>query len=205
MKTKTTDKLQIWELSLLVALCITLFTGLWAQAKQNDLAQELVRLHIVAESDSEEDQAVKLMVRDAVLEVLEPKLVGIETQHDAQELIDGELSSLTILAKSVLEEQGHECEAKASVATETFPTRNYDGFALPAGDYVSLRIVLGEGGGKNWWCVVFPPLCMTSVENADAFSELSEENAKLIVTDENEYVLKFHIIEWFERVRQSFS
>lgn len=205
MKTKTTDKLQIWELSLLVALCITLFTGLWAQAKQNDLAQELVRLHIVAESDSEEDQAVKLMVRDAVLEVLEPKLVGIETQHDAQELIDGELSSLTILAKSVLEEQGHECEVKASVATETFPTRNYDGFALPAGDYVSLRIVLGEGGGKNWWCVVFPPLCMTSVENADAFSELSEEDVKLIVTDENEYVLKFHIIEWFERVRQSFS
>ncbi len=204
MKTKT-DKLQIWELSLLVALCISLFTGLWAQAKQNGLAQELVRLHIVAESDSEEDQAVKLMVRDAVLEVLEPKLAGIETRQDAQQLIDGELSSLTVLAKSVLEEQGHSGEVRASVATETFPTRNYDGFALPAGDYVSLRIVLGEGGGKNWWCVVFPPLCMTSVENADAFSELSEENAKLIVTEENEYALKFHIIEWFERIRQSFS
>ncbi len=204
MKIKA-EKLQIWELSLLIALCVTLFTGLWAQNRQRSLSSQLVRLHVVAESDSDDDQAVKLKVRDAVLALLTPKLEGASSPEQAKAVIEGELTNLSGLAQAITAREGRPCNATASVMTENFPTRDYESFSLPAGDYVSLRITLGEGQGKNWWCVIFPPLCMSSTESEDAFSNLSEENEKLIVSDDSGYILKFHIIELFEKVRKVFS
>lgn len=197
------SKLKIWECALLMALCITLLSGLWAQAAQNRLAGELVRLHVVAVSDSERDQAIKLKVRDAVLDYLAPKLEGLQSTQSALNVISGELDTLQFIAKTVTALEGESCSVSAELARESFPTRYYDTFSLPAGDYVSLRITLGDGGGKNWWCVVFPPLCVNSVETEDAFGELSEENEKLIKTEDGEYVLKFRIIEIFENIRRN--
>jgi stage II sporulation protein R len=205
LKTKA-DTIKIWELALAAALCVTLCAGLWAQAAQNRLEGELVRLHVVAESDSAEDQAVKLKVRDAVISHLTPMLEGAKNAAEAGAIIESELTALRLIAKGVTAFEDKSCDIKATLATESLPRRDYDTFSLPAGDYVSLRISLGDGGGKNWWCVVFPPLCVNSVEAENAFGGLSEGSAEIIAAEDGGgYTLKFHILEIFERIRQAFS
>lgn len=197
--------LKIWEVSLLFALCVTLCTGLFAKAEQQQLAGELIRLHVIANSDSESDQRAKLNVRDNALEILAPLLEEITSVDDAEKIIRDALPQLSRDAKQSLLLDGKFYSAKAELCVEQYPTREYDGFALPAGDYVSLKIILGKGEGHNWWCVVFPPLCMTSVQDEDAFSGLSSESAKLITYDGSEYRLKFRIIELYEQLRQSLT
>lgn len=197
--------LKIWELSLLFALCVTLCTGLFAKAEQQQLANELIRLHVIANSDSESDQSAKLNVRDSALKVLTPLLEGVSSVDEAEKVINNALPLLCSEAKKSLLLDGKFYSARAELCLEQYPTRKYDGFALPSGDYISLKIILGKGEGHNWWCVVFPPLCMTSVENEDAFSSLTDESAKLITYDGSEYKLKFRIIELYQQLRQSLS
>ena len=195
--------LKIWEISLLFALCVTLFTGLFARAEQKQLSNELIRLHVIANSDTASDQAAKLNVRDSILSVLTPMLEGVSDTEEAKEVISVALPLLCGQARNSLGSDGKYYSVKALLCVETYPTREYTGFALPPGDYVSLKLILGEGRGHNWWCVVFPPLCMTSVENEDVFSELSEDSAKLISSSGSEYRLKFRIIELYEELRQA--
>ncbi|MGI5986025.1 MAG: stage II sporulation protein R [Clostridiales bacterium] len=197
--------LKIWEISLLFALCATLFTGLFARAEQQQLAGQLVRLHVIANSDSESDQHAKLSVRDSVLQELTPMLEGISDINEAEIVISEEIPKLCQSARQSLKRFGKYYPVSAKLCLENYPTRNYDGFALPAGDYISLQIILGEGKGRNWWCVVFPPLCMTSVEDEDAFYGMSQESAKLIQTVDSEYRLKFRIIELYDQIRNALS
>ena len=197
--------LKIWEISLLFALCITLCTGLFAKAEQQQLAGELIRLHVIANSDSESDQSAKLNVRDSALKVLTPLLEGITSVDEAEKVIRNTLPQLCNSARQSLLDDGKYYSPRAELCVEQYPTRKYDGFALPAGNYISLKIILGKGEGHNWWCVVFPPLCMTSVENEEAFSSLTDESAKLITNDGSEYKLKFRIIEIYQQLRQSLS
>lgn len=197
--------LKIWELSLLLALCVTLCTGLFAKAEQEQLASELIRLHVIANSDSESDQRAKLNVRDSVLEVLTPLLEDVSSVDEAEKVINDALPQLCSEAKKSLLLDGRFYSARAELCLEEYPTRTYYGFALPSGNYISLKIILGKGDGHNWWCVVFPPLCMTSVEDEDAFSALSDESAKLITYEGSEYKLKFRIIELYQQLRQSLS
>lgn len=204
MKTKN-NNIKIWELSLLFGLCVSLCTGLWAHAQQQELSSQLVRLHIIAESDSDEDQALKLKVRDRILEFLTPSLEEAESVADAKSIITQNLDNLCKTAEGTMSDEGHTPAAKASLSVESYPTRMYDGFSLPAGDYLSLRIILGEGKGHNWWCVVFPPLCTTAVEDCEMFSELSDEASELIVAEDSEYRLRFRIIELFELLRRTLA
>ena len=197
--------LKIWEISLLFALCVTLCTGLFAKAEQQRLSGELIRLHVIANSDSTSDQSAKLKVRDSVLRLLTAKLDGVTDINEAKELIENSFPQLCYAARQSLLQDGKYYSVSAELGNEDYPTRQYDGFSLPAGDYISLRIILGEGKGHNWWCVVFPPLCMSSVEDKDAFSGLSDESAKLIIADSGDYKLKFRIIELYQQLRQAFK
>ena len=197
--------LKIWELSLLFALCVTLYTGLFARAEQRQLSKELIRLHVIANSDTESDQSAKLNVRDSALKVLTPLLEDVSRVSEAEKVINCMLPQLCSEAKKSLLLDGKFYSAKAELCIEQYPTKKYDGFALPSGEYISLKIILGKGEGHNWWCVVFPPLCMTSVENEEAFSSLTDESAKLITYDGSEYKLKFRIIEIYQQLRQSLS
>lgn len=194
------QNLKIWEMSLLFALCVTLCTGLWARAQQRELAGQLIRLHVIAQSDSEEDQQLKLLVRDGVLAALEPALENAEKLENAKEIIGDRLPQLCEIADRTVRAAGKDYTSTASLCTENYPTREYGGFALPAGDYLSLKITLGEGRGRNWWCVVFPPLCMTAVSEQDT-AALSENSQSLITCQDEEYKLKFHIVEIFEKMR----
>lgn len=200
MKTKI-NSLKIWEIALLISLCLALCAGLTAHADQEELASQIVRLHVIAESDSPEDQALKLKVRDRVLEIMAPALKDAEDIDEVKSIISENLPRLQRAAESTLNAEGHKASAKATLSVENYPLRVYDEFSLPPGDYLSLRIILGEGKGENWWCVIFPPLCSSAVEYDAAFSELSDKASKLIVTEEKEYILKFRIIELYERIR----
>ena len=167
-------RFRLWETAALVSLCLTLLLGVWAQARQTDISDRLLRLHVIAASDDEEEQALKLRVRDAVLSYLAPRLEGAADRE-----AEGRAVSVTL-------------------GRERYPLREYEGFTLPAGEYESLRVVLGEGQGHNWWCIVFPPLCLSAAEGEKLQSVMGREDYG-IVTGEEGYVLRFRIVElWGE-------
>lgn len=189
--------LRRWEIAALLALCIALCTGTWAQKRQAALASSLVRLHVLAVSDSDEEQAVKLKVRDAVLAYLDGRLEGISDPTQARQVLAGELEGIARAAESAAEGRG----VSVTLTRESYPVREYEGFTLPAGVYDSLRVILGEGRGHNWWCVVFPPLCTGEAESADILAAMGEDNYALITGAEG-YVFRFRILElWGEAMR----
>ena len=187
-------QLKLWESALLMALCVTLLLGTWAQGRQASIRGGLVRLHVIAASDTEEEQALKLRVRDAVLRYLGPKLEGVSDRDAARERIASELDGIRAAAESAAEGR----PVRVTLGRERYPLRRYEGFTLPAGEYESLRVVLGEGEGHNWWCIVFPPLCLSAVEGEKLQSVMSREDYG-IITEEEGYLLRFRIVElWGE-------
>lgn len=193
---KQADKLKIWEAAALCALCVSLLTGVWAEARQQSISASLVRLHVIAASDEQAEQELKLRVRDAVLEYLEPKLRGVESAAEAQEIIGSDLEGIGRAAAAVSEGR----RVTVSLGEERYPTREYAAFTLPAGRYESLRVILGEGRGHNWWCVVFPPLCLSAAECEQAQQVMSQEDYALI-TGEEDYEIRFRLVElWGELV-----
>lgn len=198
----TSNKLHLWESALLIAFAVTLVIGGYASASRSALAEQVLRLHVVANSDSAEDQTVKLQVRDAVLAQAEPLLEGVEDSRSAERILTPHLAELEQTAAEVLSAQGFEDAVAVSITEQWFPTKEYESFALPAGQYRALKVVIGEGKGQNWWCVVFPPLCFAAVTEevvaAAAEAGLSEEQVALITGQDEGYVLKFKIIEWWE-------
>ena len=186
-------KLKAWELALLLALCVTLAAGLTAQKDEQALSDGLIRLHILANSDAPEDQAEKLQVRDRVLALLAPALRSCESREQALEVIEAKRPEIEALGVTM------------ALGREFYPTRRYPTFALPAGEYVSLRLTLGEGRGQNWWCVVFPPLCtevLSEEEASDAFLALGGDSAALITGDGPVYELRFRVIDWWAELRE---
>ena len=199
-------KMKNWELSLIVAIIITLFVTTGISKSQSALADKLVRLHVVASSDSKEDQALKLRVRDRVLDVLSEPLSGISNADDARTVI---VESFGIIKSAALEEiyaSGCDYGISLSFGIERFPTREYDTFSLPAGEYAALRVNIGDGAGQNWWCVVFPPLCAELAISGDleVSALLDEEEVKLI-TEEEGYVVRFKCMEMLSSLKLFFK
>lgn len=191
------------EIVLMVAAALVLMSGALALQTQDQLADKVVRLHVLANSDSEEDQALKLRVRDRVLERATELLEQSADRQEAEALLRGNLLELENLAAEEIAAAGYDYPVTAELTDTTFPTREYDGFTLPAGEYLALRIAIGEGAGQNWWCVVFPPLCTTASADVPASAlaaGLTQEDVNLI-TEEPGYVLKFKTVELWERLR----
>lgn len=191
-------KLKTWEIALICAFLTVFVCGFSVQREEAALSGKLVRLHVVANSDSEADQALKLRVRDAVLAYLRPRLEGVEDAQEARRILDGSLEGIVEAAGAVTDGEGAGYGVTASLCRESFPTTQYDNFALPAGEYLSLRVKLGAAAGHNWWCVVFPPICDAGVidtDTADAIG-LTGKEAKLITADGPGYVVKFRLMEW---------
>ena len=186
--------LHTWELAALLTLCICLAAGLWAEGRQARLAAQLVRLHVLAVSDSAEEQAVKLRVRDAVLRYLAPKL---RDAADAEAAATG-LSSVGRALRGAAEAAAGGRPVAVTLGEERYPTREYAGFTLPAGRYRSLRVVLGEGQGRNWWCIVFPPVCLPAVQREALLQAMNPEDYALITREEG-WQIRFRILElWGE-------
>ena len=195
------QRLRRWEMALLVGLAAAMLTGSWAGAAQDRLAGQVLRLHVIANSDCQEDQALKLLVRDAVLEAAEAMIPRGADLAETEAALSRGLEELARTAAEVVAREGYRYPVSVSLETDWFPTKEYDGFSLPAGSYRALRVVLGEGDGRNWWCVVFPPLCLSSVtEVADTAlaAGLGEEDVRLITGESGGYVVKFKCIELWE-------
>ena len=207
MKTaeKTSKRLHIWEIALLIGMAVFLISGAVSLQNRDQLADKVVRLHILANSDSEEDQALKLRVRDRVLERATELLEQTGDRREAADVLQSHLPELERIAAEEISDCGYEYDVTAEVANTMFPTKEYDGFTLPAGEYLALRIIIGEGNGHNWWCVVSPPLCTTAAADvpASALAAGFDEEEVALVTEENEgYVLKFKAMEWWEAIRE---
>ena len=200
-------RLHAAELLLLTAVGVFLLSGALSLQTQSALADKVVRLHVLANSDSEADQILKLAVRDAVLTETEGLLDGVGSREEAATVLQTQLPLLQGTAERTLAEQGSAYPVEVRLETAEFPTKTYDGFALPAGEYLALRVLIGEAAGQNWWCVVFPPLCTAAAsevgETAIA-AGLSGEQVRLI-TEEEGYVLKFKCVELWQQLRSRFS
>ena len=189
-----------------VGICLLLAVLVWCGsvvADRDTLNRELIRLHVVANSDSEEDQSIKLQVRDAVLSSLQEDLAKAADVEEARTYLRENLPKIQNTADRVLAAAGFDGEAIVSLCRETFDTRFYDTFTLPAGVYESLRIVIGNGEGHNWWCVAFPALCVpTTAENfADAaVSAGFSETLSNTLTDDGEYELRFYLLDAIGRL-----
>jgi len=199
-------KIKKWEIALLAAILIAIFVGS-VSSRQTELSENLIRLHVVANSDSEEDQALKLSVRDGILEELEEILKGCNDKAEAEALISRNIDALTQAASEAIFEKGEYFTVTASITEEVFPTVEYDTFTLPAGEYSSLRVVIGEGEGQNWWCVVFPPLCLSIAEDTLSYEEmgLSDETFSIISEESGGYVVKFKLLEWISQIKLWFD
>lgn len=187
-----------WETAALLALCLALLSGTWAGARQRSLAAGLVRLHVIAASDDAEEQALKLRVRDAVLTWLRPRLAEAGSAGEAEEILRRELPGI----REAAAEAGEGRAVTVSLGEENYPLRRYGGFSLPAGRYESLRVVLGEGKGHNWWCVIFPTLCLDAAET-DALQEALSEKDYALVTGEGDRELRFWLVELWGEVRNA--
>ena len=195
-----------WELVLLVVTALSLMTGAMALRTQDQLAEKVVRLHVLANSDSPEDQALKLEVRDVVLERAEALLSRCGGRQEAESLLRGQLLEFEDLAEQVVRNAGYDYPVAVELAETRFPTREYDSFTLPAGNYLALRVLIGEAAGQNWWCVVFPPLCAAASADVPASAltaGLTEEEVRLITEEDQGYVLKFKAIELWEDLREA--
>lgn len=151
-----------------VSLCFVLAAFVWAGTLIVDrqrLNEELIRLHVVANSDSEADQSLKLRVRDAVTESLQDDLSKLGDVEEAKAYLRESLPKIQAVANEALAAAGCDDRAVVTLCKEVFDTRHYDTFSLPAGIYESLRIVIGNGQGHNWWCVVFPSLCLPAASD----------------------------------------
>lgn len=207
-----------WKLAVAaLAVCLGLSViGAVAYSEQTvkSLSDNLIRLHIIADSDQAIDQEVKLKVRDAVLDYLTGKLDLTNSTEESVTLLQAELPQIQEIAIKVLEENGHEGVAKAEYGAYVFPTKQYENIELPAGTYNALRITLGEGKGQNWWCVVFPPLCFADSQNGAISEEadqklresLSQEQYDLITTTEEDTVpvhFKLKLVEVVEEAKNA--
>ena len=165
------------------------------------LPRDVVRLHVVANSNGAEDQAVKLLVRDAVLEEAARRYQGAGSMEEASSRLCTHLQSIAGAARQVLGEQGVGYSATAQMTEMYFPTRDYGDFRLPAGRYRTLRVTLGEGAGKNWWCVVFPSLCLPAATQEEALLTLPE-GERQVVEGGRDVQVKLKAVELWESLRE---
>lgn len=194
-----------WELSILIGLILSIITSsITGFAAQCDVVRDsTIRLHILANSDSKSDQALKLMVRDAVLTEAADVFGGAPTKQRAVELAQQNINKITAVAEKTLRANGCNDKVTAQVVNMFFATRQYGDVVMPAGHYDAVRILIGEAAGKNWWCVMFPPMCLPAAEKKQS-SEITKAE-QVLITAQPEYELKFAVVEAYEKLKEEWQ
>ena len=168
------------------------------QSTCKELENDVLRLHIIANSDTEEDQNLKLKVRDSVLTTVSKLYDDVTTKEEAKEITQNNLQLVIDTAQDVVKKYSKDYEVEARVTNKFFDTRYYDEFTMPAGMYDTLEIKIGEAKGKNWWCVMFPTLGVGASSKESMQEDLSSDEYEVITGDD--YVFKFKIVEFFEKI-----
>lgn len=198
-------------------IVVTLLLSSYSEEVNKGLAENLVRLHVVANSDSPEDQDIKRNVRDRILEYMKTQLNGNTNAAQTSFLIRNKLGAIEELASAEVVKHGKSFPVEATLGSYPFPTKTYGDISLPAGNYQALRVVIGSGAGANWWCVIFPPLCFVDVTHG-TFSESAHNELKAALTDEEYRIvaradnekeipvkIKFKIVELFQDSKIKFA
>ncbi len=186
---------------LIAGLCLAALLALLPVREDASLYGKLIRLHVLADSDSGEDQALKLKVRDALLPLTAALTENCSTREEAEAVLRRETDTLRRKAEETLRENGCAAPVTVTVSRERYPTRSYEGLRLPAGTYSSLRVMIGKAEGRNWWCVLFPPLCVkpaVSVGEELISAGLTPDQVRILTDSENpRFVLRFKLLEIF--------
>lgn len=193
-------------LSILLFIYTSLCAFSYAQNVSTDIANSVFRLHVIANSDSDEDQNLKYVVRDKLLEYMNQICTNCSSKEEAINVAKNNSDQFKQIALNTIKEQGYSYDVNINIGNFEFPTKNYGDISLPAGYYDALRVEIGEAKGKNWWCVMFPPLCFVDVTSGVVPDEskeliqnnLSEEEFALVSDNSNnEIQFKFKLLEFF--------
>lgn len=190
-----------------IAICLALvFTVSISFARFDALCQDIrdnvFRLHIRANSNSDEDQKLKLMVRDAILNAEGENFGECENLNDAMSYAENNIENFEKIATDVIKSMGYDYNVNISVGDAFFENREYDDFTLPAGVYKSLNINIGSGAGKNWWCVMFPAVCIGA--SSDLSKAINEQSSELVF-NKNKYTIRFKTVEIYEDIKNLFK
>ena len=196
-----------WDMVLIVGLLLAVVVSMAAgfDSRCEAVRENVLRLHILANSDSEEDQALKLSVRDAVLRATEADFAAAKNREETIEAAERLLPEIQEAAEDTLTAAGCTDAVRVSIVNMYFETREYDGRLLPAGYYDAVRIELGAARGHNWWCVVYPPLCTAAaceLEGVALDGGMTADDLSLMTGENAGYVLRFRSLELWERLRQ---
>ena len=170
-------------------ILIGLFIGIKNNSVQaagsiESVSEKVIRFHVLANSDSKEDQDLKLKVRDAVIEFVSPSLKNSKNIDESREILLGLQDEVVELAEKVIKEEGYDYSVDVELAMTNFPVKTYGNVTLPQGEYEAFRVLIGEAEGQNWWCVMFPPLCFIDMTKGQISYEQSEEELAKILTEE---------------------
>lgn len=184
-----------------VVSCLVILVCLVSMSRFNiscdNIRGDVLRLHILANSDSDDDQQLKLCVRDRILEETGDLFLSAVTYEEAVAITDSLLPEIINIAEDEIEKQGYSYDVKAQLGYAFFDTRHYDEYTLPAGNYLALNVTIGEGKGHNWWCVMFPSICLSS--SVDLDDKLDSDEIE-VITDYSGYKVEFKLVEWYEKI-----
>ena len=190
------------KIFLKILVCVTvisvLFSSLSFESACRMLEQDVLRLHILANSDIDADQKLKLSVRDAVIKELSPLYDNVKDKNQAKIITQQNLKKVETIASDVIAEYGFNYDVEVKLCSEFFDTRYYENFTMPAGVYDSLVINIGEAKGKNWWCVMYPTLCVGASSSDSMKKDLSQQEYDVVSSDEYEF--RFKIVEFFKKM-----
>lgn len=175
------------------------------QAQCDNISRDVFRLHILANSDSDHDQSVKLKVRDRVLEYSKGLFESAKSKQEAESLISNNLDNITRVAQNELKDLGCDQTVKAEIKKMYFTTRYYDSYTLPSGMYDALRITIGSGKGHNWWCVMYPSICVSAAAEQDEKAKQALDDDEYEIIKNEKYSYKFKVVELFEMMKTIFE
>lgn len=193
---KTIEKAILLGLILTVLFSLTGFSG-----KCATIEEKVFRLHVLANSDSDEDQALKLKVRDKIIEYSDDLFKDVDTREEAEQIALYNLDNIKEVALNEIHNQGYDYNVTVKLENVYFNTRHYKEVTLPAGNYDALRVIIGSGKGQNWWCVMFPQMCLPTAEEPKELSNVLNDAEMDLVEGGTKYELKFKCIETFESLR----
>lgn len=197
---KTIEKAVILGFIFTVLISITGF-----KANCDNIEKKVLRLHVLANSDTHEDQELKLKVRDRIISYSGDIFADVSDKIEAERLTKKNLFEIKRIAQDEVYKNGYDYPVNVELTNTHFNTRVYNDVTLPAGNYDALRVIIGDGKGKNWWCVMFPPMCLPAAEEKCELSEVLDDSELEIVSYGEKYELKFKIVELFEELKDFVS
>ncbi|MBQ7385444.1 MAG: stage II sporulation protein R [Ruminococcus sp.] len=185
--------------SIIIALTVvSLYSFLPFEEECRNISDEVLRIHILADSDNEADQQLKLKVRDEILRFTDGLYSDVKSKEEAIKVTNKHIDEIIATAENTLKENGCQKDVKAEILDMNFNTRNYEDITMPSGNYTALRVTIGSGEGKNWWCVMYPSLCLYTASDAKSLEDELTDKQYEVITQRPKYEFKFKILEYFD-------